>query len=203
MGRPVARWNSLGKWISGIVLACFFLPFFGISCNGMDAIHFSGADMVGGCKPGGLMVEAAEEGKTKHGDGDADTMKLEGKIDSVGREPLAIVALAAALIVFGSAWKRSKGARALSLGFALVSLGALAGMFVTVRGKLDDQIAEQNKAKNGGIEHEIKKDVKIEADVRWGFFVTAFGMLTLAGLAGAALKQGEDPPLLPTPPPVA
>ena len=193
MGRPVARWHGLGKWISGIVVLCFFLPFFGVSCDGVDVVHFSGTDMVAGCAPGGMMVDMAEQGEAKHG-GRGGDMTMEAKIDKVDVEPLAIVAFAAALIGFASAWKRSKGARALSLAFALVSLGALGGMFVTVKSKLDDQIADQNKAKKGGLEHEMKKDVKIEAGVRFGWFVTAFGLLTLAALAGSALKQGEDPP---------
>ena len=208
MGKPVARWNKAGKWISGIVVLCFFLPFFGISCDNVDVVHFSGVDMVGGCAPGGMLVDMAEEGKStggRHGGGD---MKMDAKIDKVDREPLAIVALAAALIVFGAAWQKSKGGRALALAFALVSLGAIGGLFVSEKGKLDDMISEQNKGKKD-LGKEMMKDTKIEAGARFGLWVTAFGLLTLAGLAGAALKQGEDPadpaPLPPAfaPPPTA
>ena len=209
MGRPVARWNKVGKWLSGIVVLCFFLPFFGISCDNVDVVHFSGVDMVGGCAPGGMLVDMAEEGSRpggRHGGGD---MQMDAKIDKVDREPLAIVALAAALIVFGAAWQKSKGGRALALAFALVSLGAIGGLFFTIKGKLDDQIFEQNKGKKD-LGKEMMKDTKIEAGARFGLWVTAFGLLTLAGFAGAALKQGEDPldlsPIQPPPfqpPPVA
>lgn len=203
MGKPVARWTKAGKWISGIVVLCFFLPFFGISCDNVDVVHFSGTDMVGGCAPGGMLVDMAEEGKStggRHGGG--GDMKMDAKIDKVEREPLAIVALAAALIVFGAAWQRSKGARALALAFALVSLGALGGLFVSEKGKLDDMIFEQNKGKKD-LGREMMKDTKIEAGARFGLWVTAFGLLTLAGMAGAALKQGEDPPDAPAPLPPA
>ena len=195
MGRPVSRWTKAGKWISGIVVLCFFLPFFGISCDNVDVVHFSGTDMVGGCAPGGMLVDMAEEGKSTGGRHSGGEMTMDAKIDKVDREPLAIVALAAALIVFGAAWQKSKGARALALAFALVSLGALAGLFVGVKGKLDDQITEQNKDRNKqDLGKQMMKDTKIEAGARFGLWVTAFGLLTLAGMAGAALKQGEDPP---------
>src|SRR5262245_52636589 len=100
-------WFKLGRFITGLTIACFFLPFFGVSCEGMDVVNFSGVDMVGGCKPGGLIVEAAEEGKRGGGGG------MEGgdvKIENVDREPLAIAALALALVVAGLSWVRSRGA---------------------------------------------------------------------------------------------
>ena len=56
MGRPVARWHGLGKYLSIVVVLCFFLPFFGISCDGVDVLHVSGADMALGCAPGGMLV---------------------------------------------------------------------------------------------------------------------------------------------------
>jgi len=49
----------------------------------------SGTDMVGGCKPGGLIADAEEQGKDKGMS--ADEMKGDIKIDNVKREPLVIV----------------------------------------------------------------------------------------------------------------
>ncbi len=206
MGRPVARWNGIGKYLSGLIVICFFLPFFGISCDGVDVLHFSGVDMAAGCAPGGMLIDAANEaGGDKHG-GHMSGGSIEGKIDNVDREPLAIVALVSALVVFGAALQKKKGARTLALAFAVISVGALGGLYVMETGKLGDQIEAQGKKKKGSIGDEMTKDTKVEAGSRFGFWVVAFGMLTLAGLAGAAVKQGEDPPEPITtapPPPVA
>jgi hypothetical protein len=216
MARPVARWNGAGKYLSGIVVLCFFLPFFGISCDGVDVLHFSGVDMAAGCAPGGMLVDAASEaGSEKHHGGSMTGgamggAQLEGKMDSVDREPLAIVALASALVVFGAAFQKKKGARAMALAFALISVAALGGLYVMETGKLTDSINEKKKPsgkKDIGEEigKEMTKDTKVEAGSRFGFWVVAFGMLTLAGLAGAAVKQGEDPPepITTAPPPQA
>jgi hypothetical protein len=203
MARPVARWNGIGKYLSGLIVLCFFLPFFGISCDGVDVLHFSGVDMAAGCAPGGLLVDAANEGSEKHG-GSAKG-GIEGKIDNVDREPLAIVALASALVVFGAAFQKKKGARAIALAFALLSAGALGGLYVMETGKLTDSI-EAKKPGKKSIGDEMTKDTKVEAGSRFGFWVCGFGMLLLAGLAGAAVKQGEDPPELVVaapPPPMA
>ena len=48
---PVVRWNGIGKYLSAVVVLSFFLPFFGISCDGVDVLHFSGADMAVGWAP--------------------------------------------------------------------------------------------------------------------------------------------------------
>ncbi len=209
MGRPVARWNGVGKYLSGFVILCFFLPFFGISCKGMDVLHVSGVDMAFGCAPGGLIMDAAEENESKHpgkhGGGGGD-LKMD-KIDKVDREPLAIVAFASAFVVFGAALQKRKGARALALVFTLVTLGALGGLYVMETGKLSDAVFEQSKTTKdakgmgGAMARDIEKDIEISSGSRWGFWVVAFGMLTLAGLAGAAVKQGEDPPVSPPIPP--
>src|SRR5688572_4307621 len=93
-------WFKLGRFITGVTIACFFLPFFGVSCEGMDIVHFSGADMAGGCKPGGLITDAQDQ----KGMGGGAEMKADIKIDNVEREPLAIVALGLALVVAGLSW---------------------------------------------------------------------------------------------------
>ena len=163
MARPVARWNGIGKYLSGVIVLCFFLPFFGISCDGVDVLHFSGVDMAAGCAPGGMLVDAANEaGSEKHG-GHMTGGSIEGKIDNIDREPLAIVALVAALVVFGAAFQKKKGARTLALAFAVISVGALGGLYVTETGKLGDQIDAQGKKKKGSIGDEMTKDTKVEA----------------------------------------
>lgn len=87
-------WFKFGRFITGVTIACFFLPFFGVSCEGMDVVTFSGADMVGGCKPGGLVVEAAEQKSSRGGGamdgGDIKIAALTGMaLKEKEREPFA------------------------------------------------------------------------------------------------------------------
>lgn len=213
MGRPVARWNSLGKWFSIVVVLCFFLPFFGVSCKGMDVIHVSGADMVGGCKPGGLAVEAANEAgedsprHKKDNDLGIDVSK------GTDRMPLAIVAMAAAIVVAGAAFMRGRSGMMLALVFGLVCIGGLVGLYITMTRDMDQMVDEQKKGKAGKDDadtkfaREMQKELDIDAGSRWGFWVTLFGMAGVAGMAAAALKKGVDDPLPPpqqaAPPPMA
>ena len=193
MGRPVARWNVWGKWLSGIVVLCFFLPFFGISCDGVDVVHFSGVDMAAGLAPGGMLMDAADESASRPGHHDGG-ITVDKKVSEVPVEPLAIVALASAVIVFGASWSRKRGARAAALAFCFVSLGGLGGLYVKMTGKLDDLIAEENKPGKGGV---MQKDVKITSGARFGLYVDGFGLLGLAALAGTAVRQREDDPIPP------
>src|SRR5690606_31532548 len=95
-------WFKFGRFITGVTIACFFLPFFGVSCDGMEVVHVSGADMVGGCKPGGMLTEPTKEYK---GDRRGEPVV---KVENVDREPLAIAALGLAVVVFGLSWVRSR-----------------------------------------------------------------------------------------------
>src|SRR5687767_10536210 len=101
MAAQRSKWSKFGKFVSAFVLICFFLPFFGVSCDGMDVITISGADMVGGCKPGGLITAADENGKVQGG-------KLETKIDNVAVEPFAIGALVLVVAMFAFSFMGSK-----------------------------------------------------------------------------------------------
>src|SRR6476620_6273764 len=103
MAAQRTTWSKIGKFISAVVVVCFFLPFFGVSCDGMDVITISGADMVGGCKPGGLITAAEKDGKMTGG-------SLETKIDDVAVEPFAIGALVMVLVVFGLSFISSRTA---------------------------------------------------------------------------------------------
>src|SRR5690242_12181341 len=110
MARKRKLWNSIGKYFSAMVIAAFFLPFFGVSCKGVTVITVSGADMVGGCRPGGMMAEAEDQAddmgtpsRRSRGRGSMSDVKVE----NVEREPLAIVALALIVLGFVAAWVKT------------------------------------------------------------------------------------------------
>jgi hypothetical protein len=77
-------------------------------------------------------------------------------------------------------------------------------MYVPIGGKMKDLVEEQNKPTKGtgadSLANEMKKDVKIEAGARFGFWATCVGTLLVAFLAGTAAKQTVDDPLPPPPP---
>ena len=111
MASKLKLWNKIGRALSAVVLACFFLPFFGISCGGVDIITISGADMVGGCAPGGAIADkAGPSGDKMMESSDALGGPKLGGFTKVAIAPLAIVALAAAVIGFGLAWVRNRQA---------------------------------------------------------------------------------------------
>jgi hypothetical protein len=195
MGTKLTRWHKAGRFVTGIVVLCFFLPFFGVSCNGLDVVTVSGADMVGGCKPGGLASESG--GDMSGGDGGL-------KIEKVDFEPLAAVALGCALIGFGLAWVRSRGALIGALVVSLAGLGALAGLYVRVGGKMNDAVELQKETRSKG---ELSRDMHIEAGARMGFYLAGLGLLAVAGLTIMAItdKNGGVPraTAAPYPPPGA
>ena len=193
-------WFKFGRFITGVTIACFFLPFFGVSCEGMDVVNFSGADMVGGCKPGGLIADAQEQ-KQEKGMGGGD-MEGDIKLENVNREPLAIVALGLALLVAGLSWVRSRGAMIGALALSLACIGALAGLYIKVGGDLDKEISAELSKKNAG--SQMMKETKVEAGSRVGLWLTVGGVLGVAVLTGMALKEKEGAGFAPsTPPPTA
>jgi len=211
MGRPVARWNSLGKWFSIVVVLCFFLPFFGVSCKGMDVIHVSGADMVGGCRPGGLAVEAADQAKgmddMPKGKHQKDNELGIDVTNGTDRVPLAIVAMLAAVAVAGAAFMRGRAGMTLALVMGLAGIGAMIGLYITVTRDMNTMVDAQKKPKGDGMDsklaRDMEKEMEIDAGSRWGFWVTLFGLAGVAGMAAAALKKGVDDPLPPPPQPAA
>jgi hypothetical protein len=131
-------WNQLGRFATGAVVLCFFMPFFGVSCEGMDIVTVSGADMVGGCRPGGLITEMEDQGAGESpGEGGGE---LVAKVDKVEREPLAIAAMAAAVALFVLAWVRKQYALIAACLLGLLGVGLLAGLYVKVSGDLDDAV---------------------------------------------------------------
>ncbi|HEX5062306.1 MAG TPA: hypothetical protein VFV99_23205 [Kofleriaceae bacterium] len=192
-------WFKFGRFITGVTIACFFLPFFGVSCEGMEFVHFSGADMVGGCKPGGMAVEA-EEQKQEKGMGGGD-MGGDIKVENVDREPLAIVALGLALLVAGLSWVRSRGAMIGALALSLACIGALAGLYMKVGGDLDKKISAELSSKNAG--SQMMKETKVDAGSRFGLWLTVGGLLGVAVLTGMALKEKDGAAFTPSTPPPA
>ena len=191
-------WFKFGRFITGITIACFFMPFFGVSCEGMDVITISGADMVGGCKPGGLIADAQEQ-KEEKGMGGGGDMEGDIKLSNVEREPLAIVALGLALLVTGLSWVRSRGAMIGALALSLACIGALAGLYMKVGGDLDKAITAELDKKNAG--SQMMKETKVEAGSRFGLWLTVGGLLSVAVLTGLALKEKEGSEFAPSGPP--
>lgn len=186
-------WFKFGRFITGITVICFFLPFFGVSCGGMDVITVSGTDMVGGCKPGGLIADAEEkkkEDRARPGGDDLD-MDTKGdiKIEKVEREPLAIVALLLAIVVFGLSWVRSRGALIAACVVSLACLGSLVGLYLKVGGELSDAVdKELTKDPMGS---KMAKEAEIDAGSRYGLWITCLGLIGIAGISGLAFREPE------------
>jgi len=196
-------WFKFGRFITGLTIACFFLPFFGVSCDGLEVITVSGADMVGGCRPGGVLAEAADQKKSRGGGMDSDDMKGDIQIDKVPREPLAIAALGLALVVFGLSWVRSRGAMTGAAVLSVACLGVLIGLYLKVGGKMKDDVASQTN-KKGGMSGSMMSEAKgkIDAGARFGLWAACLGLIASGALSGLALKEPEGTENMPrTPPP--
>lgn len=178
-------WFKFGRFITGVTVICFFLPFFGVSCGGMDVITVSGTDMVGGCKPGGLIADA-EEKKKDHPD---NGMSGEIKIEKVEREPLAIVALLLAIVVFGLSWVRTRGALIAACVVSLACLGALVGLYLKVGGELSDAVDKELEKDPTG--SKMAKEAEIDAGSRYGLWITCLGLIGIAGISGLAWREPE------------
>lgn len=190
-------WFKFGRFITGLTIACFFLPFFGVSCEGMEVITISGADMAGGCKPGGMLAEADE--KKKSGGGDDEDMGGV-KVDKVPREVLAIVALALAVVVFGLSWVRTKGAILGAAVCSIACLGALTGLYIKVGGELKDSVDKAVKAEGAG--GQMMRETKVDAGSRFGLWGACLGLIASAALCGLASREPEGTENMPrTPPP--
>lgn len=193
-------WFKFGRFISGLTIACFLLPFFGVSCEGVDVVTMSGADMVGGCEPGGLVSGAKDSAGGKD-----DMGGLDLKVDKVPREPLAIVALALAFGVFGLSWVRTRKAMTGAAALSLVCLGALIGLYLKVGGDLKKDIADYGKKDEAGsIGGQMMKDTKVEAGARFGLYLACMGLIAAGAISGLALKEPEGsehdaPPSAPPP----
>jgi hypothetical protein len=193
-------WFKFGRFITGVTLACFFLPFFGVSCEGMDVITISGADMVGGCKPGGLAAAAQEETQANRGHGETSG---DIKIDNVKREPLAIAAMGLAVLAAGFSWMRTRKGMVAALALSIACVGALAGLYIKVGGDLDKAVSAELSKKGAG--SAMMKDTKVDAGARFGLFITLAGLVGGAALAAMALREKDNlpPAYVISPPPGA
>ncbi|MDB4956348.1 MAG: hypothetical protein JWO36_3917 [Myxococcales bacterium] len=185
MAKNLTRWNKFGRFISGIVIGCFFLPFFGISCDGMDVVTFSGTDMVGGCKPGGVLTQMDDDQKNHP---EKKTGSVDIKIENTPREPLAIAAFAVVLVCFGLAWVRTRKALLASCALSIVGLALLIALYVKVKGDLGRDIDEQ--ASKGS---KMLKKGEVSAGGRMGLWGACLGLIAISTLTGLALKEKDAP----------
>jgi hypothetical protein len=177
-------WFKFGRFITGVTVICFFLPFFGVSCGGMDVITVSGTDMVGGCEPGGLIADAKEKKKEQ-----PNQMQGEIKIGKVEREPLAIVALLLAIVVFGLSWVRSRNSLIAACVVSLACLGVLAGLYAKVGGELSNAVDKELEKDPTGAK--MAKEADIDAGSRYGLWMTCLGLIGIAGISGLAFREPE------------
>ena len=179
MAAQRSMWSKLGKYVSAIVIACFFLPFFGVSCDGMDVITISGADMVGGCKPGGLIAAAEEDGKMQGG-------SIETKIENVAVEPFAIVALALVVILFGLSFVGSKAALRAALAVAVLAIGMLVALYLKIGSDMREAVEKESKSLKKG---RMTSDVEVEAGGRFGLWLAGIGLLSVIGMSASAMRR--------------
>lgn len=198
-------WRRFGRFSSAVILACFFLPFFGVSCGGMDVITVSGTDMVGGCKPGGLISDAEEKKAKHHGADDGmNDISMSGDVKVTGnveREPLAIVALALAIVVFGLSWVRTRGALIAACVVSIMCLGTLVGLYLKVGRELSAEVDKELQKENAG--SKMMKDADVDAGSRYGLWITCLSLIGIAAVTGLAWREPEGsenaPPQAPQP----
>lgn len=204
MASKRSTWNSIGKYFSALVIAAFFLPFFGVSCDGVDVVTVSGADMVGGCRPGGLISEAEDQADEMEGEMGGSRRSRGGgmsdmKVDKVEREPLAIVALALIVLGFVAAFVKSKQGLMASFGLSIATLGVLVGLWLKVGGDLKDAIAKEKLG--GAMGESMKREVKVSAGGRYGLWLSGLLLLSIAIMTGRAMREPENMPDAPPGPP--
>jgi hypothetical protein len=200
-------WNKIGRFVTPAIILFFFLPFFGISCNGMSIVHVTGADLVGGCRPGGMLVDMADKlenqpsvvGDDPAGD-DArkePASKDAGKDDlRAAREPLAIAAMSIAVVLVLLSWMRSRTAAIAALVLALGGLGTLIALRTEVKGDSGDRVEKQAGAGAGGegadageVADQLDDKIDVKFETRSGFWLSCLGFAGAAGLAGASLGR--------------
>lgn len=200
-----ALWKRFGRISSSVIVACFFLPFFGVSCAGMDMVTASGADMVGGCRPGGLMMDAKDkEASHAHGaamdEDDGGSMSgVDLKIDNVDREPLAIVAMAACVALLALSFLSTRGALVGCMLLALAGLGALGGLYAKMTKKIHDEMADLDKKDPGASDPEsvslrkkLDKDADVDAGSRYGLWIVGLGLIGTAVVTGLAFREKDQ-----------
>lgn len=139
-----------------LALICFFLPFVTFSCGGQKFASFSGIQLATGTtfqRPQAFGSSASQ------------------KIDP---EPLAVLALLAALAGLGASFVKSKKG---ALGStALAGLGVI--VLLALKSKLDNDALSQ-----GGGAIQVNYDA--------GFYLVMVCLLAAAGVSASALLQGK------------
>ncbi len=187
-------WAKFGKALHIAVVVAFFLPFFGISCRdkdmpggeSIDVITISGTDMALGCAPGGMISEA----------NNSDEMKGMGddiKVDKVKIEPLAIIALLAAVggVLVSFLLKGRKAVMA-SLITSVICLGTVVGIWIKVGGEIDHEITDKMKADMD--KSSMMRDSVVESGPRMGLWISLACLAACAALGALALKDRETMP---------
>lgn len=201
-------WRLAGRWIGILMVLCFFMPFFGISCAGQELVSISGMDMVYGGKPGGLLADGGDMGGGMGGG------EMDMKVGNVDPEPLAIAAFACALIVAVLAWVRKKQATMAAAVLAFAGLGAMVGLKVVVGGKLEDKSSQGMKAQQpertgdsfeDGMKematdmgNEMSRKLDIDAGTRMGFWIVCILLVVSGVFAALGLKDpgpSASPPM--------
>lgn len=191
MAAKRSMWSRAGKFVSAVVILGFFLPFFGVSCDGMDVITISGADMVGGCKPGGLITAAEEDGKMEGG-------KIEAKIDDVSVEPFAIGALVLVVAMFGLSFVTSRKALQGALIAAVLAAGLLVALYVKMKGEMMEAVEKESASMS---KSRMMSDTKVSAGGRMGLWLVGLGLLSVIGMTASAMIKKPDPTPEVVPPP--
>jgi hypothetical protein len=199
-------WARFGKALHIAVVVAFFLPFFGISCSdkdmpgeSIDIITISTADMTFGCEPGGMISEA-KNSEELGGRGGGGMMGDDMKLEKVKIEPLAILAMLAAVGGVIAAFLL-KGRKAVmgSLIATVLCLGAVVGIALKVGGEIDGAITDKMKVDME--KSSMTRDSKIESGFRMGFWISLACLAGCAALGVLALKDRETMPDAPPPPP--
>ncbi|GEM_PF-6780283 len=187
-------WAKFGKALHIVVVAAFFLPFFGVSCadkdmpgESMDIITISGTDMAFGCAPGGLASEAKDQSER----GGMTGGSLDMKIDKVPIEPLAIIALLLAvggvLVAF-----LAKGRNAImgSLIASVLCLGAVIGIYFKVGGEIKNDIAA--KMKDDIEKSSMMRGSTVDSGGRMGLWISLGCLAGCIALSAMALKDRDS-----------
>src|SRR5207253_8717780 len=113
--------------------------------------------------------------------------RLDMKIPNVKRSPVAIAAMACAVISILLAWGRSRRALQASFGVALLGIGLMVVLYVTTLGELERGSKDMLKMKPGGeqsggldLTPTRERDAKAEVGSRWGFWVTSVAFIGVA-----------------------
>lgn len=165
------------------VLICFLLPFASLSCGGQKLATFSGIQLVLGVDASDVMSDQMAELGQALGEAPAQE-------EETSREPLAIVALLAALAglvltLRGPAGLKMKAAAAAGL----VGVVALIGLSMSLSSQVRDQAAAEGmEGMEGMMEGMAMFDVSMEP----GYWLALALFAAAAVINGMAVREGKS-----------